>query len=72
VSIIGGAWSARFKTGISSWLLLLGVGGRIGMSCSDLAGEEQAPDSIPESPLGLSRALGNLYGQVLVLSLLEL
>lgn len=43
------------------------------MSCSDLAGLEQAPDSIPESPEGLSNARGNLYGHdALVLSLLGL
>jgi len=47
VSIMGGAWRARLRTGISSWLLLIGVCCRIGISeCSDLAGLEQAPPMI--------------------------
>lgn len=54
VSMRGGAWRALLRTGISSVM----------MRSSDLAGLEQAPDSIPESPLGLSIPRGNcLYGQ---------
>ena len=54
VSMRGGAWRALLRTGMSSFMT----------KSSDLAGLEQAPDSMPESPLGLSMPRGNcLYGQ---------